>query len=257
MTTERRDYRTNDDRATTSEAPTPVRSPATTGSPATNRLPATTESPATTEPTSGESLPGRPAEATSSPDLADFEDGYTARDRRVGTAPDRITVQPRPGGPARIHVRVGDVVYEGDPRKLRRIGGRTPRIDAWKVVDVAPDRVTARHVDTGVEFDWDRAALETGLLTGRYAVDLVEFVAVGVRRNYPGRGRPDTVIVTAYGNDGLRYVRRFVVLGETDGAVRVAPWTETPAVSGLPASLRRALDRRVATALENDGYVLD
>lgn len=250
MTTERRDYGTNDERATTSEAPASVRSPATTGSPT------ATGSPATTEPTVTESSSGRAAAATGSPGIAGFEDGHTARDRQVGTASDRIAVQPRPGGPARIHVRVGDVVYEGDPRKLRRIGGRTPRIDAWEVVDIAPDRVTARHVDSGVEFDWDRAALETGLLTGRYAVDLVEFVAVGVRRNHPGRGRPDTVIVTAYGNDGLRYVRRFGVLGGADGAVRVAPWTETPAVSGLPTPLRASLDRRVADALENDGYVL-
>lgn len=244
MTTERRYYGTNDERATTSEAAASVRSPATT------------RSPATPEPTAAESSPGRPAAATDSPGLIGFEDDHTPRNRQVGTAPDRITVQPRPGGSARIHVRVGDVVYEGDPRKLRRIGGRTPRIDAWEVVDIAPDRVTARHVDSGVEFDWDRAALETGLLTDRYAVDLVEFVAVGVRRNHPGRGRPDAVIVTAYGNNGLRYVRRFVVLGGADDAVRVAPWTETPAVSGLPTPLRASLDRRVADALGNDGYVL-
>lgn len=175
---------------------------------------------------------------------------------RAVAAPARIVVQPRRGSPGRIHVRAGDVVYEGDPRALRRIGGRTPHVDAWTVVDVTPDRVAARHVDTGVEFDWDRAALETGLLTGRYAVDLVEFVAAGVRPTAPGRGRPRAVIATAYGNDGLRYVRRFIVVGEADGATRVAPWTEAPAVSGLPPELRESFDWRVAEALRREGYVL-
>lgn len=175
--------------------------------------------------------------------------------RAVG-APDRIVVQPRPGSPGRIHVRAGDVVYEGDPLALRRTGERTPRVNAWTVVDVTPDRVVARHVDTGVEFDWDRAALETGLLTGRYAVDLVGSDAATVRPTAPGRERSRAVIATAYGNDGSRYVRRFIVGGEADGATRVAPWTETPTVSGLLAELRESFDGRVAEVLRREGYVL-
>lgn len=174
---------------------------------------------------------------------------------RIGNAPDRITVQPRAWSPARIHVRAGDIVYEGDPRRLRRIGGRTPRIDAWEVVEITPHRVTAKHVDSDIEFDWDRAALETGLLTGRYAVDLVEFVSVGVRRNVQSRSRPETVIATAYGNNGLRYVRRYIIVGG-GLSVKLERWTETPAVSGLPEQLARSFERRIADALHGEGYAL-
>jgi hypothetical protein len=200
--------------------------------------------------------PPWPPEEIPAASRADATTDYTPVRTAFGTAPDRISVQPRPGSPARIHVNVGDVVYEGDPRRLRRIGGRTPRIDAWEVAAITPTLVTAKHVDSGVEFDWDRTALETGLLTGRYAVDLVEFVAVGVRRNTPGHGRPNAVIATVYGNDGLRYVSRFIVVDEADDVTRVERWTETPAVSGLPDRLRKAYDRRVADALESHGYAL-
>ena len=218
----------------------------------------------------------------------DFE-ASTGRDfggapAHVATASDRIAVQLRAGSPATVHVRLGDVVYEGDPQRLRRIGGRTPRIDAWEVVAVTPAEVTGRDVDSGELRTWDRVAFERGLTTGEYAVELVEFLSVGVRRVDPADGRQARVVATAYGNDGLRYVRRYRVVVDERGGVdggsegedgddgerrtdrerrdgedgaRLEPWSDAPAVANLPDDLRADFDRRVRDALRMEGYVVE
>ncbi|RDI72081.1 hypothetical protein [Halopelagius longus] len=196
-------------------------------------------------------------------------DGFTAvehrivqgREVRILRDPEELHIQWRPGRPVYYGVRVGDRI------KNAASDVESVRIDEWEVAEITPERVVGRHVRTGEETTWDRETLEKALVVGRYATNLSEFALVtthpaGSWAAYdpeaaPGleyRGRPYLTVI-AYGNNGEKYGRRYR-FPEKDDATRVELSEEDPKIARLSETMRAHLDEVVATALEDDGYVV-
>lgn len=183
------------------------------------------------------------------------------REVRVRLDPDRIHVAWRPNRAAYVAVDVGDVVRDAASDIEATL------VDEWRVTDITPDRVVGEHVRTGERREWDRAELERGLVLGNYSTNLTDFELVTVHRvgswaeydpeasgGLAYRGRP-YVTVVAYGDNGLKYGRRYAFAAEGDDATLELA-AEDAAVERLDARVRTRFDEVVRDALSDDGYVV-
>lgn len=186
-------------------------------------------------------------------------------DARFGTDPDEIYLELRMGSPAYIHLDEGDYLREGDAFHRDRLSPSAPTLATWEVVDITPEIVVGREIETGEETTWDREEIERGLALGTYSTELTDFewlsvYQVGRWRDYDGeddgsglryRGRP-YVSVVAYGDNGLKYGRRYRFVAPQSDAVYL--WKQDEPAGGLPDGIERRLDERVTEAIEAEGY---
>jgi hypothetical protein len=188
-------------------------------------------------------------------------------DARFGTDPDEIHIELQLGSPAYIHVREGDYLQEGDAFRRNQIGMSSSTLDTWEVVDITPEIVIGRDLDTGEDMTMDREDIETGLAVGRYSTNLTDFEWISVyhvgdwesyRLEDEGAGTRYTgepyVSVVAYGDNGLKYGRRYRFVDS--GSNRLSLWKEDMPRGGFTDEVAQRLNQRVCTALESEGYVL-
>lgn len=185
----------------------------------------------------------------------------------VGTAPDEISIELRAGRPSYIHVAEGHLVYEGDAAHRDHLGAAAPTVRTWTVETITPDRVVGRDRAIDEPTGWDRGTLEHGLAVGTYSTNLTDFERLSVHE-VGGRdgahagdgaspfrytGQP-YVAVVAYGDNGLKYGRRYRFVEESPPTL--ALWTQDEPVEHLAATVAERLDQRVREALEADGYAV-
>jgi len=149
------------------------------------------------------------------------------------------------------------------------IGTATP-LATWEVTSITPERVVGTDLESGAEREWDREALERGLLIGEYSTNLTDFEEISVVQigrwgdddggdegdgeagsGYRYDGRP-YVTVVAYGDNGRKYARRYRFVDDGGGTLEL--WTQDPAVERFPDEVAARLDERVRAELEADGY---
>jgi hypothetical protein len=183
------------------------------------------------------------------------------QEARVGTDPDEIRVEWRPGRVVYLRVREGDIVKNADSDVS------SPRIDEWRVTDITADRVVAEHTKSGAAREWDRETLERGLVIGNYATRLTDFELVTCYpvgtwadygtdegNEYTYHGRP-YVTVVAYGDNGQKYGRRYRFVAEGNDT-DLELWEEDLKTERIGDDLRARLDEVVESALESDGYAV-
>lgn len=175
-------------------------------------------------------------------------------DARFGSTPDEIYVERRAGRPAYIRVREGDYVQEGDAFHREWLGVSSPALDTWKVVEITPDRVRGEHVDTGESTEWGRTDLEKGLAVGRHSTNLTDFEVVSVYEagSWSAENDRPYVSVVAYGDNGLKYGRRYRFADRESKTLEL--WRADEPRGGFTESQAKRLDERVRAALEDDGY---
>lgn len=182
------------------------------------------------------------------------------REARVRLDPDQLYLEWRAGRPAYYSVHVGDHIKDA-ARDLS-----SPRIREWEVTEITPERVRGTDTRTGVEREWNRKRLETGLVHGNYATNLSSFETVAVHRVGSWADHRDTehgrgyhgvpyVTVIAYGNNGEDYGCRYRFLREGDES-HVSLRERDLDSERLAPALRTALDEAVRVALEDDGYLV-
>lgn len=189
---------------------------------------------------------------------------FESLDARFGTDPDEIYIEVRLGSPAYIHVREGQYLQEGDAFHRDQLGMDSPVLDTWEVVDVTSERVVGRDLDTGERVEWSREEVEKGLAIGRYSTNLTDFEWVSVYQvgswdeydpdedsgsRYTGR---PYVAVVAYGDNGLKYGRRYRLV-EPDSS-DVVLWKQDVPRGGFSDEVAERLDERVRQALRAEGY---
>lgn len=188
-------------------------------------------------------------------------------DARFGTDPDELRIELRMGSPSYIHLKVGDYLQEGDAFHREQLGLTPPTLDTWEVIEITPELVVGRDIDTGEEVAWDRAQVETGLAIGEYSTNLTDFEWISVYQvgdwddydpdeedsgtRYTGR---PYVSVVAYGDNGLKYGRRYRFVEPE--STELTLWKADRPLRGFPEEVEARLDERVRAALESDGYVV-
>jgi hypothetical protein len=181
------------------------------------------------------------------------------QEARIGTEPDELRVEWRPGRAVYHRVRVGDLLKDADADVS------SPRIDEWRVTEITPARVVGEDTGTGAVREWDRETLERGLVIGNYATNLTDFELVTAYPvgswddygtdegdEYAYHGRPYLTVV-AYGDNGQKYGRRYRFV-EDGNATDVKLWEEDTKTGRIGEALRTRLDEVIGTALESDGY---
>ncbi|WP_224333688.1 hypothetical protein [Haloprofundus halobius] len=170
------------------------------------------------------------------------------QEARVYLSPDEIRVEWRPGRAVYLGVRVGDRIKNAD----RDVA--SARIDEWEVEEITPERVVGCSLKTGERREWNREALERGLVVGNYATNLTEFATVLVHEIGVHGGRDPYVTVVVYGDNGEKYGRRY---GFVDGEQRTVEYRDQdPAVDRLVPEMATVFDELVTQALEDDGYTV-
>lgn len=186
-------------------------------------------------------------------------------DARFGTDPEEIYIELRMGSPAYIHVKEGDYLQEGDAFHRDQLGIDSPILDTWEVIDITPESVVGRSLASGEEIAWDREEIETGLAVGTYSTNLTDFewvsvYQVGSWQDYDEEaegtglryaGRP-YVSVVAYGDNGLKYGRRYRFV--EPGSTELYLWKQDEPAGGFREEIEKRLDDRVGHALESEGY---
>ncbi|WP_435194763.1 hypothetical protein [Natronomonas sp. EA1] len=188
-------------------------------------------------------------------------------DARFGTDPAEIYIELRMGSPAYIHLRAGEYLQEGDVFHREQLGVRSPTLDTWEVVEITPERVVGRDIETGDTVTWDRETVEKGLAIGRYSTNLTDFEWVSVYQvgrwdDYdPEEGDAGTrhaeqpyVSVVAYGDNGRKYGRRYRFAEPEAGELYL--WREDRPFGGFDETVVERLDERVREALEAEGYTV-
>jgi hypothetical protein len=181
------------------------------------------------------------------------------QEARIGTAPDELRVEWRPGRAVYHRVRVGDLLKDADSDVS------SPRIDEWRVTAITPDRVVGEDTKTGAVREWDRETLERGLVIGNYATNLTDFELVTAYPvgswadygtdegdEYAYHGRPYLTVV-AYGDNGQKYGRRYRFV-EDGNDTDIELSEEDMKTERIGDDLRARLDAVVEAALETDGY---
>jgi hypothetical protein len=165
--------------------------------------------------------------------------------------------------------RTGEYVQEGDAFRRERIGTATP-LATWEVTSTTPERVVGTDLESGAGREWEREALERGLLVGEYSTNLTDFEEISVVQigrwgdddggdegdaevgsGYRYDGRPYVTIV-AYGDNGRKYARRYRFVDDGGGTLEL--WTQDPAVERFADEIAARLDGRVRAELAVDGY---
>lgn len=189
---------------------------------------------------------------------------FTGYDATFGTDPDAISIELQAGRPSYIRVEEGHYLQEGDAFHRDELGMRSPTIATWEVVDISPEQVVGRDIETGEEAKWDRETIEQGLVVGTYSTNLTDFERLSVHEvgqrgdqdEDSGGGHryigPPYVAVVAYGDNGLKYGRRYRFADEPSSILEL--WTQDEPVEQLGEEVRARLDQRVRAALEADGY---
>jgi hypothetical protein len=183
------------------------------------------------------------------------------QEARVGTDPEEVRVEWRPGRAVYHRVRVGDVVKNADADVS------SPRIAEWRVTEITADRVVGEETKTGDRREWDRETLERGLVIGNYATNLTDFELVTAYPvgswadygsdegdEYAYHGRPYLTVV-AYGDNGEKYGRRYRFV-EDGNDTDVELWEADVKTERIDKALQARLDEVVESALESDGYRL-
>ncbi|MFC7155011.1 hypothetical protein ACFQPA_06025 [Halomarina halobia] len=192
---------------------------------------------------------------------------FEGLDARFGSDPEEIYVELRMGSPAYIHVREGDYLQEGDAFHREQIGMESPTLETWEVVDITPEITVGRDIDTGEGVTWPREEVEKGLAIGRYSTNLTDFEWVSVYQvgrwgDYDPEGegsgtrytgRP-YVSVVAYGDNGLKYGRRYRFVDP--GSNEIYLWKADEPRGGFSEEVAERLDRRVREALKAEGYAV-
>lgn len=190
---------------------------------------------------------------------------YAGYGATFGTDPDEVFIELRSGSPAYIRLAVGDYLQEGDAFHRERLGENAAAVDTWTVTEITPATVEGRHVDSGEVRDWPREDVEKKLAVGTYSTNLTDFERVSVYQvgrhddydpDHDGsglryRGRP-YVSVVAYGDNGLKYGRRYRFAAP--GSNEVFIWKQDEPAGGFSEDVEARLDRRVRAALEAEGY---
>lgn len=204
-------------------------------------------------------------EETSDVETSTTTKRFEGFDARFGTDPEEIYIELRMGSPAYIHLREGDYLQEGDAFHREQLGMASPTLDTWEVVDVTPDSVVGRDIDTGEEVTLAREEVEKGLAVGKYSTNLTDFEWVSVYQvgewaeydpededsgtQYTGR---PYVSVVAYGDNGLKYGRRYRFVAPESNELSLRKADEPR--GGFSEAVAERLDQRVHAALEADGY---
>lgn len=178
----------------------------------------------------------------------------------VGTDPDELFLDLPITRPIYIRVSEGDRIQEGDVRargsfELSEGGDElaSTTLRTWEVLEIGPETVVLRDLASDGREERDREELEYDLATGVLSTNLTEFERVSVVRTGPWDEEDNTpphVTVTAYGNDGRKFSRVYH-LGE---GTTLEYWRQDRAITEFSDALRDRFERRVAGALEDDGY---
>lgn len=190
---------------------------------------------------------------------------FEGLDARFGTAPDEIYVVLQAGRPAYVRLRPGKFLQEGDSFHREELGLSSPTLETWEVTSITDDEVAGEILDSREPVSWDREHVERGLAIGEYSTNLTDFEAVSVVqtgrwRDYGGDGggyrytdRP-YVTVIAYGDNGLKYGRRYEFVDEE--ATELELRTQDEAIEAFSEPVAERFERQVRAALEADGYTL-
>lgn len=183
------------------------------------------------------------------------------QEARVGTDPEEIRVEWRPGRAVYHRIREGDLIKDADSDVS------SPRIDEWRVTEITADRVVGEDTKTGEVREWDREVLERSLVIGNYATNLTDFELVTAYPvgswadygtdegdEYAYHGRPYLTVV-AYGDNGRKYGRRYRFV-EDGNDTDLELWEEDMKTERIAAELRARLDEVIESALIDDGYRL-
>ncbi|WP_394742959.1 hypothetical protein [Natronococcus roseus] len=120
--------------------------------------------------------------------------------------------------PRYIRVQEGDQVQEGDVHTQTSQTMDSQTLSKWRIDSISTDTVTGVNVDTGEAQEWDREWLIQRLGTGGFSVKLTDFDRVSASETTGlGRSHADEqddevsphVIVTAYGNNGQKFVQLY------------------------------------------------
>ncbi|MDG5821876.1 hypothetical protein [Natronococcus sp. A-GB7] len=120
--------------------------------------------------------------------------------------------------PRYIRVQEGDQVQEGDVRTQTSQTMDSQTLSKWRIDSISTDTVTGVDVDTGEAQEWDREWLIQRLGTGGFSVKLTDFdrVSVSETTGLGGSHADDQddevsphVIVTAYGNNGQKFIQLY------------------------------------------------
>jgi hypothetical protein len=120
--------------------------------------------------------------------------------------------------PRYIRVQEGDHIQEGDVRTQTSQTMDSQTLSKWRINNISTDAVTGVDADTGEAQEWDREWLIQRLGTGGFSVELTDFDRVSVSETTGlGRSHADNqddevsphVIVTAYGNDGQKFIQLY------------------------------------------------
>lgn len=181
---------------------------------------------------------------------------------------DEIFIELHPGRPAYVRLRVGDYLQEGDASHREQFQTTSPSLATWEIVEITPERVVGRHVDSDETSTWARADIERALAIGTYSTNLTDFERISVhligRRDEDGstaeNHRPALtneafVSVVAYGDSGLKYGRRYRFLEAGSKTLELWDWDEPE--GGFPDEVEVRLDEVVRSALLADGFTLD
>lgn len=205
--------------------------------------------------------PGADESATETTTTKRLE-GFPAR---FGTEPDEIYLELRLGSPAHIHLREGDYLQEGDTFHREQLSLSSPTLATREVIEITPELVHGRELETGEEVAWDREEIERGLAHGTYSTNLTDFEWISVYQvgrwrdvdtdadesDLRYRGRP-YVSVVANGDNGLKYGRRYRFV-EPD-ATEIYLWKQDEPAGGFSDEAEDRLDERVTGALEAEGF---
>lgn len=135
------------------------------------------------------------------------------------------------------------------------------------MIEITPEVVVGRDVETDEEITWDRKEIERGLAHGKFSTNLTDFewisvYQVGRWREFDAeadysdlryRGQP-YISVIAYGENGLKYGRRYR-FAELDPE-EINLWKEDVTAGGFNEDTVRRLNEIVHAALDAEGYTV-
>ncbi|XVH33044.1 hypothetical protein ACNS7O_04735 [Haloferacaceae archaeon DSL9] len=175
----------------------------------------------------------------------------------VSTEPNELFLDIPASSPRYIHVRVGDVVREGDVRSRQGRELESPTLSKWRIEEIGPETVVGTDLDDGDRTEWNREKLETQLAIGTNSVDLSSFERVSIARSEGwGDSGPHSephLTVVVYGNDGRTFHRTYGVDDETR---QPEQWYQDHIVDEFDSAVRERFEEAIELALRNDGYTV-
>lgn len=161
--------------------------------------------------------------------------------------------------PRYIRVREGERILEGDVRTNPDQMG-SGALSQWRIDSITTDTVTGVDLESGESREWEREWLVRHLGSGGFSAELTDFDRVSVSDTTgltvppvdTGEQRADAgphVVVTAYGNDGQKFVQSYAATEAGDwGSLRVVE--RDGRVQEFDDELREKFDAAVEEAFE-------